>query len=175
MNDYNNLELIGGNNQKVYRAKNGYSDSVIKVLEPELHADSPHHDWNVDERIEASVNAYRTFPDLFPETEKIAENAVKQEYVNEGITFGKALQSGDYSALNEIFSNLKRVHDNGYIHGDISSDNLSTGKLSVDTETFGPGDYRHDIRKALKIAEEKNSAELFSSVISDVYGKISLN
>ena len=52
MNDYNNFELIGGNNQKVYRAKNGYSDSVIKVLEPELHADSPHHDWNVDERIE---------------------------------------------------------------------------------------------------------------------------
>ncbi len=168
------MELIGGNNQKVYRAKGGCPDSVIKVLGDDFHGDSPHKNWSVEERIDASVNAYKMFPELFPETKKIADDAIEQDYFQGGITYGEALKNCYVDSLTEIFGNLKKVHDSGYIHADMKGDNLSTGTLSVDTETFGLGDYRHDLKKARKIAGEKNRIGVFDSVISDVY-KICLN
>ncbi len=169
-----NLVQIGGNNQKVYRSGNNY-DSVIKVLNNDFRGDSPHKHWKVDERIDACVNAYREFPEFFPETEKIADDAIRQDYFSGGINFGKALENNDYTSLIEIFGNLKKVHSEGYIHADLKGDNLSTGKLSVDTETFGKGDYMYDLSKGSRIAAKKGRSGLYNTVISDVYGDISLN
>ncbi len=169
------LEFIGGNNQKVYLTGDVHNDSVIKVLEDDFHCDGPHSHWSVGERLDASVDAHNKYPHLFPAARKVADDAIKQDYVSGGITFGKALKNGYVDSLTEILGNLKEIHKDGYVHGDFKGDNIRTGILSVDTETFGLGDYRHDLTKARKIAGRHGKTELFDNVISEVYGEINLN
>lgn len=64
------------------------------------------------------------------------------------------MEGSDYYGVHGIFSKLSNVHGECYIHGDVTRGNLWSGDtLSVDTETFGKGDYRTDLIKGRKQSE----------------------
>jgi len=172
---YSDLSLLRDGNQAVYRIASSdglQSGYVVKELKPEFHGESPHKAWNGERRAEAAVDAYEKFPDLFPETIRIGPRSIRQKYVGAGTTYGAALKRGNYGTIKTIFGNLKRLHDAGYVHGDITGGNIqSESALSVDTETFGPGDPAHDLSKARRVAGEKGRGLLADRAIAELYSQ----
>lgn len=178
MTEYNRVErrYLGGNNQKAYLITdhdNPYFGYVEKELKSKFHGDSPRKHWKAERRADAAVEAHEKFPDLFPKTIKTGPTTIVQEYVepsSRGITFGDALKTGDSPALYRIFRNVKRFHNEGYIHGDINGENIAS-LISLDSETFGHGSRVHDLSKAIRIAKEKGRGEIVNNVIESLYGQ----
>lgn len=157
-----------GANQKVYVSSDDNPGYVLKIA-----IDNGAFDLTTEKRAENQVNAHEKCPDLFPDAKKAGKGKVHQRYVSGGVTLREAMKKGKYDTTIRIFKNLKSLHDRGYKHGDVNSTNLgefgSEGYLSVDTETFGNGEWREDLRRAIDTGERHNPG-FIPKVIEKVYG-----